>query len=608
MTNGAARRGPGTRSKSIPTAARFVIAALAGGALCYLAGHELVALHSASWPILVLAFGLVLAACVAFSFASAQLEVFLRDRPNAAGAVHWFAIASLGLVFAAILGIPTAALGPRELTYVLAEDVGLALVLALILAAFGPAIGAAIHRGLKPFSSRRAADWAGPDDWPKRLGTLLLRCLAVAVIGLFLSVGEQTVGSVDEPLTGNTQNVYAPLGGWILGTAIAWRLTTPLFPIPSYHPSRHAVHGTALTLLFSILFIAVFAHGAADSAQAQLWSRTDAHNLAQPVAIHIPTQHARPDYQALASAFSPALRFQQGEHWFPTSVSWFAKTATPHRDLARCLHVCYTLACDDATGACAPNGLTDPTVYVRVASGGAWPDTEIPQALRGRWALVQYWFFYNYDSLGIPLLTQWHQGDWEQITIALSVKGQTATPRFVAYSEHCAGVILPWSRVEIGSGQTHPLVFVAKGSHANYPRPINAPIRQLGCSLGLTPPRYLGIGGLFFAKVVHGSDTEVPVAYVVKINDHTGNQPQPAYTLQPLTPGDPIETFHGSWGRDNRLNLLSVGAQITGDAPRSPPDQSTWTAPGRNMLCSDRWASPPPGEGCEVFLPPASKG
>src|SRR5262249_3604330 len=180
--------------------------------------------------------------------------------------------------------------------------------------------------------SRRAAAWAGPDQWPLRLGTLFLRCLAVMFLGLFLSVGEQAVALVGEPLTGNIQSVYAPLGGWILGSVIAWRLTTPLFPIRSYHPSRHAIHGTALTFVFSILFVYVFANGAANSAQARLWSRKGADRLGQPVEIRIPTQEGRPNYDALAGVLSPELRFQKGEQWYPTSVSWFMKTAKPVRN------------------------------------------------------------------------------------------------------------------------------------------------------------------------------------------------------------------------------------------------------------------------------------
>jgi hypothetical protein len=338
-----------------------------------------------------------------------------------------------------------------------------------------------------------------------------------------------------------------------------------------------------------------------------LWSRKGADRLGRPVEIRIPTHEGRPNYDALAGVLSPDLRFQKGEHWYPTSVSWFMKTAKPVHNLTRCLHVCYALTCDDPAGACAANGLAAPTVYVRVTSGGPWPDTEVPESLRAGWALVQYWFFYNYDSLQIPPITQWHQADWEQMTVALSVQGQTATPRFVAFSQHCSGVILPWSRVEIGEGRTHPLVFVARGSHANYPRPLDAPIRQLSCSLGLTPPRYLGVAGLFFSKIVRGSDVEVPVAYAVKITDRTGDVPGPTYALLPLKPNDAIETFHGFWGRDNKLKLTSLGVRVTGDGPRSPPDQSAWVGPGRNMLCSDRWLSPAPGEACQVFLPPVHK-
>jgi hypothetical protein len=591
----------------VSTWIRVTAAAALAAALCFGAGYALVELRSDSWPIFVLGFALVITACMAFAFVSLQLDGFLVGRPNIAGVVHWFAIAILGLWLAALLGIPAAALGPRSLPYVLLEDLGLAVVVGVVLAVTGPLIGAAIHGVLRRLGSKQALGWAGPSNWPKRLLTLLARCLAVAFFGFLLSVGEQAVASVGNPLTGNIQNVYAPIGGWVLGSAIAWRLTTPLFPIPSHHPSRHVVHGVALTILFSVVASFLFATAAAHSAEHKLWSRAGKNDLAQPLEVSIPTSGARPDYHSLAVTFSPELRFHPAEHWFPTSVAWFLKNATPHRDLRRCLHICYELRCDDADGACAESGLSAPTVYVRVMSGGNWPDTEVPDVLRPGWVLLQYWFFYNYDSLRMPVITQWHQGDWEQVTVGLSITDAKATPRFVVYSEHCAGVVLPWSRVEIGRGRTHPLVFVARGSHANYPRRVDAPIRQLNCSLGLTPPRYLGVGDLFFSSVLHGRDVEVPVGYVFGIRDRTGSEQRPGYKLQPLRPGDEIEEFHGFWGRDNNLKLWLGSPRAAGDGPHSPPDQPASRRPGRDMLCNDRWFKPRPGTDCVVFLPPVPK-
>lgn len=28
--------------------------------------------------------------------------------------------------------------------------------------------------------------------------------------------------------------------------------------------------------------------------------------------------------------------------------------------------------------------------------------------------MIEYWIFYNYDSLTAGLINQWHQSDWEQ--------------------------------------------------------------------------------------------------------------------------------------------------------------------------------------------------
>lgn len=433
-----------------------------------------------------------------------------------------------------------------------------------------------------------------------------MRCLAVAFAGVSLSVGEQAVGTVGSPVSNDIANVWAPIGGWLLGTAIAWRLTTPLFPDGKHHPSRHAVHGGALTLIASIAFLFVFANSAASSADKRLWGRKT-HNLARPMQIPIGSQT---NDRALAAMFSPELMFRKDEPWYPTSVSWYLqqqpkKPQKLYRDLKTCLQSCYVLPCDDAKGACADSGSSDPTVYVNVTHGTQWPDAEVPRILKPGWVLIQYWFFYNYDSLRMPVLTQWHQGDWEQLTVALSVNDGMAAPIFVAYSEHCAGLVLPWSRVEIGRGRTHPVVFVARGSHANYPRRVDAPIRQLNCSLRIKPPRFLGAGGVFFSAALHGDAVEVPVGYVLRIRDRTGNNPGPRYRLQLLQPNDEIESFHGNWGRDNHVKFWSRPARFAGAGPHSPPDQSGWQGPGENMLCSTRWFSPHPGPVCEAnFLSP----
>lgn len=81
--------------------------------------------------------------------------------------------------------------------------------------------------------------------------------------------------------------------------------------------------------------------------------------------------------------------------------------------------------------------------------------------------VLQYWLFYAFN----PGRWNHHEGDWEMVQVTL----QGGNPVHVAYSQHQHGQRLAWANV-LTEG-THPKVFVARGSHANYPRPYQG---QLG--------------------------------------------------------------------------------------------------------------------------------
>jgi hypothetical protein len=73
---------------------------------------------------------------------------------------------------------------------------------------------------------------------------------------------------------------------------------------------------------------------------------------------------------------------------------------------------------------------------------------------------VQYWFLYFFNYR----LNQ-HESDWEQITVHLN---DARRPVDVYYSAHEGGNKSEFARVaEVG----HPVVYPARGSHANYFRP-----------------------------------------------------------------------------------------------------------------------------------------
>ncbi len=80
----------------------------------------------------------------------------------------------------------------------------------------------------------------------------------------------------------------------------------------------------------------------------------------------------------------------------------------------------------------------------------------------GGYTVLQYWFFYAYNDAPMNQ----HEGDWEGITVILS----GGSPSYTAYSQHDAGQRAAWTDVEKVDG-THPVVYVARGSHANYYRP-----------------------------------------------------------------------------------------------------------------------------------------
>jgi len=72
---------------------------------------------------------------------------------------------------------------------------------------------------------------------------------------------------------------------------------------------------------------------------------------------------------------------------------------------------------------------------------------------------IQYWLFYYYND--------WfnkHEGDWEMVQVILSAKGE---PEWVVLSQHHGGTRRSWRATEIEES-THPAVYVALGSHANY--------------------------------------------------------------------------------------------------------------------------------------------
>ena len=101
----------------------------------------------------------------------------------------------------------------------------------------------------------------------------------------------------------------------------------------------------------------------------------------------------------------------------------------------------------------------EPVIYARVTE------------LDGGGISVQYWFFYVFnDAPGDPTNYWDHEGDWESIQLAfdqpLDTVRRGVAPSEVAYAAHKGGAVGASSCAKwVG---LHPVVYVARGSHASY--------------------------------------------------------------------------------------------------------------------------------------------
>ena len=75
---------------------------------------------------------------------------------------------------------------------------------------------------------------------------------------------------------------------------------------------------------------------------------------------------------------------------------------------------------------------------------------------------LQYWLWYFYNDYSLALGAGLHEGDWEMVQFRL----HDDEPDLAVYAQHTHAEKRPWHEVKTLEG--HPLVFVARGSHASY--------------------------------------------------------------------------------------------------------------------------------------------
>ena len=90
-----------------------------------------------------------------------------------------------------------------------------------------------------------------------------------------------------------------------------------------------------------------------------------------------------------------------------------------------------------------------------------------------RWTSLQYHFFYAFNDWRLAANgINHHEGDWEMVAVYL----KNDEPYAVLFSQHGSGALERWENVyrvrdQEGNETTHPIIYTALGSHANYSKP-----------------------------------------------------------------------------------------------------------------------------------------
>lgn len=255
----------------------------------------------------------------------------------------------------------------------------------------------------------------------------------------------------------------------------------------------------------------------------------------------------------LALRFAPYLHFAAGEQFFPTNVSYHIDNSELYlksdNDTNTLIHLHPTIT--NISTNTTENYFLNNTLgtFEEIAEDYEQKKETIGYIVYSRVTdvagtyVVQYWFFYAYN----PGALNQHQGDWEMITIILN---SAETPQYAIYSQHFAGEWASWDDVE-KIDETHPRVYVALGSHANYFRPYQG---KLGMESDV-------VGNAF---TLEPNDLQLVTLGEKGIDNHPPSQ-------------DWLE-YGGRWGNWARLVDTALGAA----GPRTPGE-------GEN---GDKWFNP----------------
>jgi hypothetical protein len=211
-----------------------------------------------------------------------------------------------------------------------------------------------------------------------------------------------------------------------------------------------------------------------------------------------------------------------------------------------------------------------------------YPDLEV---------VVQYWLYSLVDDwhstprgitlpggrrVQLPGIHQHHEGDWEAVTVGLSAD----RPLFVDWSAHCAGEWRPFAGATLvadaGGARTHPVSWVALGSHANLPAPVTARPRWWRCDPRVAAFVHQRVDTLIGPVASTALGTRLDDA--LGILDRAGSGVPQAFPLALVNRLTWPMSFPGIWGGRERMEV-GPASRALGWSPPTPTLQKLWRDP-----------------------------
>jgi hypothetical protein len=256
----------------------------------------------------------------------------------------------------------------------------------------------------------------------------------------------------------------------------------------------------------------------------------------------------------LAAKYAPVLRLAAGERYRPLRLEDYLTKAVlrsgapPHGTLVQSQPTLFSLPVTSAAtyldirGA-EPNQYAAryPTIEQQIEVARPRPTVYFHLAYQpsaGRVA-IEYWLLYLYNDFYDD-----HEADWEGVTVVL----ENGAPLGATLSQHQGRKWVAWSALSKTAG--HPVVFVARGSHAEYPT-----------------------AGRYSIRVCWTTRYGRQCSPTPKVDDASGAgyTVRPTYDLQSFAgPG-----YTGSWGSGNYV----LGVGLTKDRITDPRRRSEYTNP-----------------------------